>query len=176
MRLFENINNIAGPKKHSIIEKSMQNHVNQEYLLKKRNNYIKQLFLLVANIFFMSCGDSESLYITSIKNNTNFEMIVHFRDNSIIECPSKQETIIEKFWGSSVKNMKCTTPYIFNKRNISKIIINGGNRILTKNISDDNNWNCNGDKAWSLIMVGSFYANITTTFIINDEDIKSAEQ
>ena len=59
---------------------------------------------------------------------------------------------------------------------MQKIIIDDGNKILKKDIADDNNWNCKGDENWSLIMVGSYYSKITTTFTINDEDIESIEQ
>ena len=123
----------------------------------------------------VSCGDSMSKYLTSIVNNTNYNIIVHFSEDSTIVCPSKQETIIEEFEASSGKKLSCMSPYIF-KNNIAKITIEGGNKILTKDISDDNNWNCNGEKDWDLIMVGSYYSKVTTTFVINDEDIKDVEQ
>ena len=133
------------------------------------------LLAIMITICFVSCGDSDSEYITSINNNSTFEIIVHFPDDSIIVCLPKQETIIEKGWAGSVKKFSCMSPYIF-KNNFAQIAIDEGNKILTKNISDDNNWNCYGDKDWSLIMVGSYYSKITTTFTINDEDIESIEQ
>ena len=137
-----------------------------------KSNYMRRLFfLLVISISLMSCGDSDSIYVTSINNNTSFDIIVHFSDDSIIVCQSKQETIIEEFFGSSVKKMSCMSPYIF-----KNIIIDGGNKILIKDISNDKNWDCKGDKSWSLIMVGNYYSKITTTFIINDEYIASIEQ
>mgnify|MGYP001115897834 CR=1 FL=1 len=50
------------------------------------------------------CGDSDSEYITSIKNNTTYDVIARFIPNdSIIVCQPNQEKIIEKFWGGSVK-------------------------------------------------------------------------
>ena len=148
----------------------------KQFGTKYRVNYMKCLFfLLTLSIGLVSCGDSESEYITSIKNNTSFDITIHFSEDSTIVCPSKQETIIEEFWGGSSKKFSCMSPYIF-KNNIAKIIIDEENRILTKDISDDNNWSCNGDKDWSLIMVGSYYIKVTTTFIINDEDIESIKQ
>jgi len=127
------------------------------------------------SVYLTSCGDSDSIYITSINNNTDYEIIVRFTVDSTMVCKPKQETIIEEYWGSSVKKMSCMSPYIF-KNSIAKIIIDEGNKILTKDITDDNNWSCKGDEDRSLIMVGSYYSKITTTFVISDVDIKDADQ
>jgi hypothetical protein len=127
------------------------------------------------SVYLTSCGDSDSIYITSINNNTDYEIIVRFTVDSAMVCKPKQETIIEEYWGSSVKKMSCMSPYIF-KNSIAKIIIDEGNKILTKDITDDNNWSCKGDEDRSLIMVGSYYSKITTTFVISDVDIKDADQ
>jgi hypothetical protein len=66
------------------------------------------------------------------------------------------------------------TPYIFKSKE-AEIIIDGGAKILTKDIYDDNNWSCKGVEDWSLIMVGSYYSQITKTFTVNDEDIEDTE-
>ena len=108
-------------------------------------------FLLLLSIGIVSCGDSDSKYITAINNNTDFDIIVHFPDESMIVCVAKQETIIEESWSGSVKKFSCMSPYIF-KNNVVKIVIDEEGKVLTKDISDDNNWNCYGDKDWSLIM------------------------
>ena len=132
-------------------------------------------FLLLISVVLTSCGDSESIYITSINNNSDYEIIVHFPVDSSLVCNSNQETIIEEYWGSSVKKMSCMTPYIF-KHDKAEIIINGGAKLLTKDIYDDNNWLCKGEEEWSIIMVGSYYSKITTTFVITNEDIKDTQQ
>ena len=130
--------------------------------------------LLVISSCLLSCGDSMSIYITSINNNTSFDIIVQFPDDSRIVCPSKQETIIDEYESWSSKKLSCMSPNIF-KNNIAEIIIDERNKILKKDISDDNNWNCSGDKDWDLIMVGSYYSKVTTTFTVNDEDIENIE-
>ena len=130
--------------------------------------------MTVLCVGLVSCGDSESIYVTSINNNTSCKVIVNFPDSTIV-CLPNQETIIEEGWGGSVKKLSCFAPYIF-RNNIAEIVIDGDNKILTKDISDDNNWNCSGERDWSLIMVGSYYSKITTTFVINEEDIKDVEQ
>jgi len=132
-------------------------------------------FLLLISVGLTSCGDSDSTYITSINNNSDYEIIVHFPVDSSLVCNSNQETIIEEYWAGSVKKMSCMTPFIF-KHDKAEIIINGGAKILTKDIYDDNNWLCKGEEEWSLIMVGSYYSKITTTFVITNEDIKDAQQ
>ena len=132
------------------------------------------IYLLVASLLLTSCGDSESKYITSINNNTDFEIVVRFSEDSTIVCNPNQETIIVENWGGSVKKMSCMSPYFF-KNNDAVIIVDEGNKILTKDISDDNNWSCSGDEDWSLIMVGNYYSEIRTSFTVNDEDIKDAE-
>jgi len=131
-------------------------------------------YLLVISVCLISCGDSDSKYISIINNNTDYEIVVHLYEDSTIVCQPNQETIIEEYWGSSVKEMSCMSPYIF-KNNDAVVIVDEGNKILTKDISDDNNWSCSGDEDWSLIMVGNYYSEIRTTFTVNDEDIKDAE-
>jgi hypothetical protein len=131
-------------------------------------------YLIIASLLLTSCGDSESKYITSIINNTDFGIIVQFSEDSTIFCQPNQETIIEEYWGGSVKKMSCMSPYIF-KNNDALVIVDEGNKVLTKDISDDNNWSCSGDEEWSLIMVGNYYSEIRTIFTVNDEDIKDAE-
>jgi len=138
------------------------------------NNMRSFFYLLIASLLLTSCGDSESKYITSINNNTDFRIVLQFQEDSTIVCQSNQETIVEEYWGGSVKKMSCMSPYIF-KNNDSVVIVDEGNKILTKDISDDNNWSCSGDEDWSLIMVGNYYSEIRTTFTVNDEDIKDAE-
>jgi hypothetical protein len=141
-----------------------------------KSDYMRRLiFLLMISVNLTSCGDSDSMYITSISNNTDYEIIVSFSVDSTIVCQPNQETIIEEYWGSSVKEMSCMTPYIFKNSN-AEIIIDDGNKILTKDITDDNNWSCEGDEDRSLIMVGSYYSKITTTFVISEVDIKDADQ
>jgi hypothetical protein len=132
-------------------------------------------FLLMMSVNLVSCGDSESIYITSINNKTDYEIILRFSVDSTIVCQPYKETIIEDYWGSSVKEMSCIAPYIFRNNNV-EIIIDNGNKILIKDITDDNNWSCKGDEERSLIMVGSYYSKITTTFIINDVDIQNVDQ
>ena len=129
--------------------------------------------MTVLCISFVSCGDSFSTYITSINNNTNYNVFVNFPDSTIV-CQPNNETIIEESWWGSGKKLSCFAPYIF-RNNIAKIVIDGEHKILIKAISDNNNWNCRGEERWSLIMVGRYYSKITTTFVINDEDLKDVE-
>lgn len=138
------------------------------------NNMRSFLFLLFASLLLTSCGDSDSKYITSINNNTDFGIVVRFSEDSTIVCLPNQETIIEEHWGGSVKKMSCMSPYIF-KNNHAVVIVDEGNKTLIKDISDDNNWSCSGEEDWSLIMVGNYYSEIKTTFTVNDEDIKDVE-
>ncbi|ORL45089.1 hypothetical protein IIF7_13290 [Zunongwangia atlantica 22II14-10F7] len=130
--------------------------------------------LFIICFFLISCGDSDSKYITSITNNTDYKIIVQIFQDTTIICESFQETIIEDNWGRSVKEMNCAVPDIFLNGD-AEIIIDDGNKILTKNIIDDKNWICIGEEDWSLIMVGSFYNEIKTTFIVNQEDITKAK-
>lgn len=130
--------------------------------------------LLILSIILTSCGDSDSKYFTSINNNTDYEIAVQFSEDSTIVCQANHETIIEEFYAGSVKKLSCIAPYIFTN-NDAKIIVDKGSKILTKDISDDNNWSCSGEEDWDLIMVGNYYSEITTTFTVNNEDIKDAE-
>ncbi len=136
---------------------------------------MKQLFnLIFLSILLISCGDSDSKYITSIDNNSDYEIVVKVSNDSTILCPSNQETIIEDYWGGSLKKMSCVTPYIFTVKK-AEIMIDDSSKILTKDIYDDNNWTCRGEEEWSLVMVGNYYSKIQTTLTINNDDIKNAE-
>jgi len=117
----------------------------------------------------MSCQtDHDCLYVNNVNNNTSYDIVVHLLDNSTIVCLPGQETKIDEFYGTAVLNL-ARPPHRF-KEIIAKVVINEGNKILTKDIFDGNNWNMKGDK------VGKFYGNITSTFIINEEDLKELEQ
>jgi hypothetical protein len=138
-------------------------------------NKMKQMFyLIIAIVFLTSCGDSDSLYITSIDNNSDYEIVVKFSEDSTILCLPNQETIIEEDYGGSITELSCMTPYIFSN-NDAEIIIEDGNKTLAKDVTDDNNWTCSGEEDWSLIMVGNYYSEIMTTFTVSNEDIKDAE-
>lgn len=133
---------------------------------------MKHIFnLLILSVVLTSCGDSKSNYFTSIKNNTDYEIVVQFPEDSTIVCPANHETIIEEYEASSVKKLNNVAPYIFTN-NIAKIIVDKGNKTLIKDISDANNWSYSGKKDWDLIMVGNYYIEATNTFTVNNEDVK----
>ncbi len=136
---------------------------------------MKQLLnLIFVSILLTSCGDSESKYITSIDNNSDYEIVVKISNDSTVLCPSNQETIIEDYWGGSLKKMSCATPYIFAVKK-AEVMIDDSSKILTKDIYDDINWTCRGEEEWSLVMVGNYYSEIETTLTINNDDIKNVE-
>jgi len=117
----------------------------------------------------MNCQpDYDCLYINSINNSSSYDIVVHLQDDSIIDCLPGQETIIDEFYGNGVMNL-FRPPHRF-KNIISEVIVDGGSKILTKDIFDDNNWNIKGDKD------GKFYGKIRSSFVINEENIKELEQ
>ena len=135
---------------------------------------MKKILLLSGILLFalVGCGDAESLYNNCIKNKTSLEVIVRFSPDSIIVCPPKQETIIGTSVSTFTKELTCETPRIF-KEGLADIVVDKGNKVLLKDITDDNNWDCRGDKVWSLITVGGYYSKITSTFTIDNEDIEN---
>jgi hypothetical protein len=138
--------------------------------MKKQVNFWTLTVMIVLSISSMNCAkDLDCLYTTNINNNTSYDIVVHFSDDSTIVCPPEQETIVEESYGTWIAYMSTTAPSIF-KDNIAEIIIDEGNRILTKDISNDNNWSFKGDKE------GKYYGKITSTFVINEEDIKEVKQ
>jgi hypothetical protein len=143
--------------------------IKNKYL--KRNQMRFLFYLFILSIFLTSCGDSDSKYISILNNNTDYEIVVLLSEDSTRVCQPNQETIIEEYWGGSVKEMSCMSPYIFKNKD-SVVTVDEGNKFLTKDISDDKNWSCNGEEDWSLIMVGNYYSEIRRTFTVNDEDIK----
>ena len=134
---------------------------------------MKQLFLLAAICFtLISCGDTYSLYTMSIDNKSNYNILLKVKEisDTTIICFANKETIIDEGWGESVKEISCQTPYVF-RENMAEIIIDEGNKRLIKDISDENNWNCEGKKGRSF-MGGSYYTKIKSTFVITDSDIE----
>jgi hypothetical protein len=131
---------------------------------------------------FMSCQtDKDCTYIVKINNNTSFDILVYFHDDivifsekSIIVCPPNQVTkIIEDYFGTGLSTTAMytfTAPSVF-RDNFATIIIDEGNKILTKDISDFINWNLTDETYKS----GKYYSKFVFTFVINEEDIKDAE-
>jgi hypothetical protein len=154
----------------------MNQQINKTMAMKTNiKKHMRRTFnLLILSVLLTSCGDSESKYFTSIKNNTNYEIDVQFSKDSTIVCPANHETIIEEYYAGSVKKLSSMAPYIFTS-NVAKIIVDKGNKTLIKDISDANNWSYSGEKDWDLIMVGNYYIEATNTFTINPEDIKNVE-
>lgn len=140
--------------------------------MKKQINFWTLAVMMLLSISLMNCEkDLDCLYTTNINNNTNYDIVVHFSDDSTIVCPLGKETIIEEYCGSWVTYMSdCTSPNIF-KDEVAGIIIDNGNKILIKDISNDNNWNGKGDKCEN----GKYYTRITTSFVIDEKDIKKVE-
>lgn len=133
---------------------------------------MKRLFLLTTIcLTLISCGDSYSLYIMSIDNKSNYDIVLNINDvydsDEIITilCLANKETIIDEGWGESVKQISCQTPYVF-RGNMAEIIIDNGNKQLIKDISADNNWDCEGEKD------KGYYSKIKSTFVIYESDIQ----
>jgi len=136
--------------------------------MKKTYSKAKLFLVLIFSVFVMSCQiDHDCTYINSVINNTSYEITVYLSSDSTIVCLPEQETIIEELYGGSgIVYMSSTVPNIF-KNNMVRAIIDNGNKILTKDVFDDNNWSVKGDKG------RKYYWRITYTFAINAEDLKN---
>ena len=142
--------------------------------MRKRINFWALTVIIVLSVGLVNCQkDWDCSYIANINNLTNYDMIVCFPNDSIIICPqNKEKTIIEGYYGTGVSAKGGYSLLPIFRDNIVKIFIVEENKILVKDISDDNNWNYNVDKYKN----GKYYSRITTVFVINDEDIKEVEQ
>ena len=124
----------------------------------------------------VSCGDSDSEYSYCIDNKTKYEMVLYFPEQSlenietILLAPNK-ETVIFQYYVSSPKKLSCSN-LNFLVKDYTYLVIDDGKKQLTKDIFDENNWECKGDKKSSLIMVGSYYDNIKRVFIIAEDDLE----
>ena len=134
---------------------------------------MKRLFFLTAIcLTLISCGDSYCLYMMSIDNKSNYDIVLNIKDIydsgdiTTIQCPANKETIADEGWGETVKKISCEAPYIF-KNDMTKIIVDEGNKRLIKDISADNNWDCDGEKGR-----GRYYIKIKHTFVIHESDIE----
>ena len=139
---------------------------------------MKKMWLNLIIIFFLcvSCGDSESEYSYCIDNRTEYEMVLYFSKQSLekietIFLPPNKETIIFQYYIHSPKKLSCTPPN-FLLENYTYLVVDDDIKHLTKDIFDDNNWECTGNKTRSFIMVGSYYDDIKSIFIITEDDLE----
>ena len=136
---------------------------------------MKKIFCFkIIMLICLSCGDSFSDYTYIIDNKTEYDVMLYFSEQipngkDSILCLSNTETLIFENWFWSVKKLSCSPPPITED---AKIVVDGGEKHLTKNFSDKNNWKCTGEKDWSLIMVGNYYSSIKSTFDITEKDLE----
>jgi len=149
------------------IHKSRGNNLNFH---KMKRNFWTLTIMIVLSAGLMSCEtDMDCSYIANINNNTSYDIVVHFPNDSTIICPPSQTTtIIDEYYGTGVTTSGGHPLHSVFRDNIAKIIIDEGNKTLTKDISNVNNWNFKSDKYKN----GKFYGKIDATFVINEEDIK----
>ena len=139
---------------------------------------MKRMLLKSIVIMFLcvGCGDSDSEYSYCIDNKTEYEMVLYFSKQSlenietILLAPNK-ETVIFQYYVHSPKKLSCTPPN-FLLENHTYLVVDDDKKHLTKDIFDDNNWECTGDKKSDIIMVGSYYDNIKSIFIITGDDLE----
>lgn len=124
----------------------------------------------------ISCGDSDSEYSYCIDNKTEHEMSLCFPKQSLenietILLAANKETVIFQSYIRSPKKLSCTPPN-FLLEDYTYFVVDDGKKHLTKDIFDENNWECTGDKKSSFIMVGSYYDNIKSVFTITKDDLE----
>jgi len=134
----------------------------------------KILNLTIIILICMSCGDSFSKFAHSINNQTEYDIILYFTGQEFenqdpILCPANQETIIFLMEDWSIKRINCSPCPI---KEYIKLVVDDGKKHLIKDFANDNNWECTGDKNWSFIMAGSYYAYIKSTFVIMEDDLE----
>jgi hypothetical protein len=136
----------------------------------KNAKYMKKIFYLIIVFICQSCGDSISDLFHVVDNKTKYDVILYIPigQDSIL-CLSNTKTVIFEREFHSVKKMSCPLPQI---AEAIKVVVDGGEKHLTKDFSDINNWECIGEKSWSLVMVGSYYTTITITFVITEDDLE----
>jgi hypothetical protein len=131
-------------------------------------------YFTIITLICLSCGDSLSDYSYIIDNKTEYDIILCISEHTpngqdSILCLPNTETLIFKGEFSSVKKLSCTLPPITED---IKIVVDEGKKHLTKEFSDINNWKCTGEEDWDLIMVGSYYSSIKSTFVITEDDLE----
>ena len=138
----------------------------------------KLIFISLSILTFLvmfSCGDSESIYAYVVDNQTKYNIVLNFigqdfeNKGSILLKPFT-ETVIEQEYYSSQKKLDCRLLYFY-KDNL-QFVVDNGNKQLIKDVSDENNWICTGDKKSSLIMIGNYYNNLKSTFTITENNLK----
>ena len=138
---------------------------------------MKKLWLNLIILFLcVSCGDSDSEYYYCIDNKTKYEIVLYFPKQSLEEIetiflPPNKETIIFQHYVHSPKKLSCTPPN-FLLESYTYLVVDDDIKHLTKDIFDDNNWECKGNKKRSFIMVGSYYDDIKSIFIITEDDLE----
>ena len=138
---------------------------------------MKEIKLLVT--FFIclcySCGDTVCKYVWCIDNETKYDILLFipsqndFEELDSILCPANKETIIDEWNVSATKQLNCIE---YHSKDYMKIIIKDSSKYLTKDTSDDNNWECVGNRDFNLIGVGNYYFSIKNSFIITEDDLE----
>jgi len=127
------------------------------------------LNLIVIILVFASCGDSWSEYTWSIDNKTEYNIVITGLKLENILCPPNKLTVVFQDEPRSSKKLYCHCPPLIKEQ--IEFVIDDGKKHLTKDFFNDNNWECSGDKKSSLIMVGKYYDNIKSIFMITEDDL-----
>ena len=138
----------------------------------KNSKFKISLNLILIILVFASCGDSWSDYTWSIDNKTEYNIVINSTglklENNL--CPPNKVTVVFQDEPRSPKKLNCHCPPLILKEQI-EFVVDDGKKHLTKDFFNDNNWDCSGDKKSSLIMVGKYYDNIKSIFIITEDDL-----
>ena len=134
----------------------------------------KIILMIIITSICLGCGDSFSELTYSINNQTQYDIILYFtgqefENKDSILCLSNKETIIFQMEIWSPKKLYCD-PYPL--KEYAKFVVDDSKKYLIKDISDINNWECTGKTDWHILMMGSYYNNIKSTFIITEEDLE----
>jgi len=138
----------------------------------------KIIYTIVIILCLVSCGDSWSKYEFYLDNQTKFDIKVYILSNNAekqdsIVCPSKTKTRIlsnEEF-RSKREGLSCLPTQLFDWYTMC-IDVDSGQKILTKDFYNENNWDCSGTKDFSVAMFSNVYLDVSSTFIITEDDLE----
>jgi hypothetical protein len=113
------------------------------------------ILLLITSAGLISCGDEYISYKLYMDNQTNDTINISFTSkNHTIVCLPHSVSLIYGTEGRVVSNFECNPQLFKNSKSEIKITTNTG-KILKKDIFNNNNWECSGDKkkGWDMIFV-----------------------
>jgi hypothetical protein len=125
---------------------------------------------------FMSCGDSWTEYEFYVDNQTEFNVTIYISNktqDSILCLPNTKTNILSDGDFRSKRGTLSCLPTKLSDWYTINIVVDNGQKNITKDFFNEDNWECSGTKDFSVAMFSNIYIEVESTFVITDEDVSA---